>query len=63
MNHESAAAYKAFYRINHIFSGKQSFEQNIAHAAARSARTITATLQQNSEWPVLGALRSYAPFY
>jgi hypothetical protein len=34
-------------------AGKQSFEQNITPKVAYSARKITATLQQNSEWLVL----------
>jgi len=49
MNHESAATYSAFQRINHPFSAeKQSFEQNLTHSDAYRARKITATLQQNS---------------
>jgi hypothetical protein len=35
-------------------AARQSFEQNIKHPSSYSARKITATLQQNSEWLLLG---------
>ena len=46
MNPESAAAYNALQRINHLFSAeKQSFEQNVSHVDTYSAEKITASLQ------------------